>query len=570
MVRFLTYAFLLLILSVVLHSPPLQAENQAFTKVADEILRDLQEFDPVHATQMGVHRYDHRFADYSSGSVKKMISKLKDHHKSLHRFTQSKLDPNEWINHRLLEANLNMVLLDLDKIRWYKKSPQLYVDQAVDGIYLLMLAKHAPLSDRLFSIMERMKAVPNLFETARKNINETPEVYITTAQQSLSDGIDFYAQVAGELMNKFPEEADNILRYSTAAREAMTEFSNYLTGLKRTDEHGFAIGKQNFDYMLSHGHLLTYDSDSLLRMGENLLAEVQNEYTDYLAFVEENQQNGADSVFVPASFTRQDLLDYYQWEVNQVKVFLEMNDIVSVPEDIAPVEVIETPAFLRSMVAGIAYQPAGPFDDDQTGYFYIRPVPEDLDRAQLEARYRYVHRRGFRGSVVHEAYPGHHLQMQIAGMNEDPVRMWQEDLLLVEGWALYCEEMMYHAGLYGDSDPAMWLNTLRGIRFRAARIVADVKLHTGQFTYDECVNWMISTLDIETEAGKDYIRTEVRRYTLRPTVQMCYLVGKVMIQQLRDDMMERDGEAFSEREFHDQLLSEGSIPPALVREAMGL
>ncbi len=570
MVRFLKCGILLILLAAVLHSPPVFAENAAFTKLGGQILTDLQAFDPVKATQMGIHTYDARLADYSSKSIRTQISRLKDHHKSLRRFNSSNLDSHELINHRLLESNLNIALLDLDKIRWYERSPQMYVDQAVDGVYSLVLSQHAPLSDRLFSIVERMKQVPELLRTAQKNIKRAPAVYIETTRQSLEGGIDFYQQVAGELMKQFPEEADNILKHSTAAREAMTSFSAYLEGLERSDEHSFAIGKQNFDYMLSHGHLLGFDSDSLLRIGENLLAEVQAEYVDYLDFVENNRQNGQDSVFIPATFTRQDVLDYYAWEVNQVRVFLEMNDIVTIPADIAPVDVVQTPPFLRSMIAGIAYQPAGPFDAVQKGYFYIRPIPDELDRAQLDARYRYVHRRGFRGSVVHEAFPGHHLQMQLAGMSGDPVRKWQQNIMLIEGWALYCEEMVYHAGLYGDNDPATWLNILRGIRFRAARIIADVKLHTGQFTYDECVDWMIRTLDIDTEAGKQYIRTEVRRYTLTPTVQMSYLMGKVLIEQLRDAMMQRDGDAYSDNEFHDALLGQGSIPLPLLREALGL
>lgn len=570
MVRFLKCGILLILLAAVLHSPPVFAENAAFTKLGGQILTDLQAFDPVKATQMGIHTYDARLADYSSKSIRTQISRLKDHHKSLRRFNSSNLDSHELINHRLLESNLNIALLDLDKIRWYERSPQMYVDQAVDGVYSLVLSQHAPLSDRLFSIVERMKQVPELLRTAQKNIKRAPAVYIETTRQSLEGGIDFYQQVAGELMKQFPEEADNILKHSTAARETMTSFSAYLEGLERSDEHSFAIGKQNFDYMLSHGHLLGFDSDSLLRIGENLLAEVQAEYVDYLDFVENNRQNGQDSVFIPATFTRQDVLDYYAWEVNQVRVFLEMNDIVTIPADIAPVDVVQTPPFLRSMIAGIAYQPAGPFDAVQKGYFYIRPIPDELDRAQLDARYRYVHRRGFRGSVVHEAFPGHHLQMQLAGMSGDPVRKWQQNIMLIEGWALYCEEMVYHAGLYGDNDPATWLNILRGIRFRAARIIADVKLHTGQFTYDECVDWMIRTLDIDTEAGRQYIRTEVRRYTLTPTVQMSYLMGKVLIEQLRDAMMQRDGDAYSDNEFHDALLGQGSIPLPLLREALGL
>jgi uncharacterized protein (DUF885 family) len=228
--------------------------------------------------------------------------------------------------------------------------------------------------------------------------------------------------------------------------------------------------------------------------------------------------------------------------------------------------VVETPLFLRPMIGGIAYQPAGPFDDNQRGMFYIRPVPDSLDKVQLEGRYRYVHRRGFRGSVVHEAYPGHHLQMQLAGRNIDPVRKWQMNNQIIEGWALYCEEMMYHSGLYGDEAPAQWLGILGGVRFRAARIVADVKLHTGQFTYQQCVDWMCKALDSKSVADSNYIR----RYTLEPTQPMCYLTGKLAIQQLYDAYAGKQGVDFEEREFYDLILAEGSIPPALLWEILDL
>jgi uncharacterized protein (DUF885 family) len=315
--------------------------------------------------------------------------------------------------------------------------------------------------------------------------------------------------------------------------------------------------------------LVAFDSDSLLKLGEALFEQAEKAYRDQEAYIEGNQ-NGSDSVFVPAGFSRQDILDYYVWETEQIKMFLSGHGIVTVPENVAPVGVVETPSFLRTMISGIAYQPSGPFDSNQKGYFYIRPVPEDLDRRQLEARYRYIHRRGFKGAAVHEAFPGHHLQMQLAGMHADPVRKWQMNPMMLEGWALYCEEMMYHQGLFGKEDPVQWLAVLKGIRFRAARIVADVKLHTGQFTYDECVLWMTDVLGITTDAGKEYIRKEVVRYTISPTYQMSYLMGKLEIMKLLEAAQNDPGRNFDLKDFHDALLAEGSVPPTLMWEIMGL
>ena len=188
-----------------------------------------------------------------------------------------------------------------------------------------------------------------------------------------------------------------------------------------------------------------------------------------------------------------------------------------------------------------------------------------MDAGQREARFKYIHRRGFKGSIVHEAYPGHHFQFQMASRVDDDVRKWQENSCFYEGWALYCEEMMYNKGFYG-TDTRRYLNILGGILFRAARIVVDVKLHTGQMSLDEAVTWMADALDSDTA----WTRIEVNRYALNPTIQMSYLIGKLEVLKLRDASKQKDGEGFSLKEFHDKLLSEGSLPPRLLWEIWGL
>jgi uncharacterized protein (DUF885 family) len=539
-------------------------------KLSSEILQTLQEFYPVQATQKGIHAYDQRLTDYSSKSVKAMVSRLESLSRRLGKLDTTAFDIRQSIDYRLLKSNIRATLLDLDRIKWYRRSPQLYVDEAVNGVYTLVLSHHAPAVEKIYSILSRMKGVPDLFATARKNLQTPAPVHVDLAKESLESATQFYQEVAGDLMAQFPDQADEILEVSTRAREAMNDFAAYLSTVPMGTDSSFAVGKENFDYLLKEVYYLDIDSDSLLKIGENLVSELKQQYIQYETYVDENHQPGKDSVFVPKSFCRQDLLDYYQWETNQVRVFVSESGLITVPDDIAPVTVVETPPALRSMVAGIAYQPAGPFDQNQEAYFYIRPVPEDLDPSQLAARYRFVHRRGFRGSVVHEAYPGHHLQMQIAGRNSDPVRKWQDNPMLTEGWALYCEQMMYENGLFGNEDPAQWLAVLGGQMYRAARIVADVKLHTGKFTYQQCVDWMITTLGAETETDKDYHRKMVRKYTLYPTQYMSYMMGKLEIQRLREAALERSDKFVTEQEFYDALLTEGSIPPTLLWEALGL
>jgi uncharacterized protein (DUF885 family) len=534
-----------------------------FREMSLRVIDTLESIDPAAATEMGSHAYDFKLADYSTASVNRMVGALQRLQTRLNTYDTTKLADREKINRLLLNSNIDIAILNLKQIGWYKRSPYLYVDQAIDGLYFLLLSRHATTGAKLSSILGRVGEVPKLFATAQKNLKSPPRVYIESALEGLKSGRDFYLAVGKQLTDSFPGRAGEIASVMKKAVDAMDGFSAFLSKMTPGPDNSFAIGKANYDYLLRNQYFLPYDADSLLKIGEALLKRAQADYEEYKEYVEANKQNGQDSVYIPKNFTRADLLDYYNWEVHQVKTFIQLNDILTIPDELAKCIVIETPAFLRPMIGGIAYQPAGPFDDTQQGTFYVRPIPDSLGHTELEARYRYVHRRGFRGSVVHEAYPGHHLQMQLAGHNIDPVRKYQMNNQLIEGWALYCEEMMYLAGLYGDEDPAQWLGVVGGVRFRAARIIADVKLQTGQFTYDQCVAWMCKTLESKSVSDSNYIRTEVRRYTHEPTQPMCYLTGKREIQRLFDAYSEKKGTDFSEKEFYDALLAEGSIPPSL-------
>ncbi len=547
-----------------------RSQTQVFAELSAEILTSLQSFYPVTATEMGIHAYDQKLADYSAKSVKAMVSRLKQFESRLGKLKNNTFDADTRVDYQLIKSNVDVALLNLDKIAWHKKSPVVYTDEAINGIYYLTLSDEAISPARLKAILGRMQQVPALFDVARANISHPPKVYVQAAKESLQAGIEFYREVVNDLVVQFPDRSDSMLAVANKALISMNNFLGFLESVPLGDDKSFAIGESNFNYLLQHEQFLNFGADSLLRIGENLLAAADSTYKEYESTVEKVHQTGQDSVFIPSTFTRDDILDYYQWEVEQVRVFLEMNDIIGIPEDIAPCKVVETPPMLRTMISGIAYQPAGPFDNNQVGYFYVRPLPDSMDQVQLDARYRFVHRRGFKGSVVHEAFPGHHLQMQIAARSESPIRRWQRNNMMVEGWALFSEELMYKSGLFGAENPPQWLGVLGGIRYRAARIVADVNLHTGKWSYDDCVDWMIRTLDINTESQEEYIRREVLRYTHTPTVQMSYLMGKREIQRLMEAAQARDGSNFTERTFFDTMLAEGSIPPALIWGLMNL
>jgi uncharacterized protein (DUF885 family) len=163
---------------------------------------------------------------------------------------------------------------------------------------------------------------------------------------------------------------------------------------------------------------------------------------------------------------------------------------------------------------------------------------------------------------IHEAYPGHHLQLAVAGKHPSLTRLFTEAPEFVEGWGMYSEQMMREQGF--DDAPNFRLNMHTDAIWRACRIVLDVRMHRGEIGVDEAIRWMVE----QTSFEEPNARAEVNRYTYTPTYQLSYLLGKVLLLQLRADEQRRLGSAFSLRDFHDAMLRAGTMPISFQRRLL--
>ena len=538
-----------------------------FGKLADEILENLQMYHPVTSTYRGIHKYNDKFTNYSSRAVRDEITTLRQFEKRLHNYKYSSLSESSKINWKLLKSNVDLALHELQKVRSHTKNPYQYIDEAVNGIYYILASEYAPMEARLAGIIGRMRGVPKLLEQARDNLKEPAPIHIKLARELIADGKAFYESAASELASEYPNMAGDISEASAKALAAMDEYDLFLQNIVPGSETAFALGKSDYDYRLASEHFLDFDSDSLLKLGEALLAQYDSAYRAYEEWMEDSVVTDSEA-FLIECIDKETVMKYLDWELNKVKEFIVDRDLITVPDDIGKCRIVETPKFLLNVIGSIAYHPPGVYSPVQTGMFYIRPLPDEFDDKYVKRYSDYIQKRKFRGGIVHEAYPGHHFQFQMSSKVTDKVRKWQEDPMYYEGWALYCEEMMYHQGLYGI-DHDRWLRVINGIRFRAARIIIDVKLQTGVWTPNQAADWIYEKFGDEP-SDTAWAQREVNWYTLYPTVPMSYLVGKLEVLRLRNGMMAREGENFSLKVFHDRFLSEGMLPPPLIREVWGL
>jgi uncharacterized protein (DUF885 family) len=166
--------------------------------------------------------------------------------------------------------------------------------------------------------------------------------------------------------------------------------------------------------------------------------------------------------------------------------------------------------------------------------------------------------------VAHEVYPGHHLHLSTTQNLDSEVRRHIWSPVMVEGWAVYCEQLMAETGYYETREASLF--QLVNLLWRAIRIVLDIGLHTRGMTPAEATDYMVQHLPIERANAE----AEVRRYCAWPTYQLCYAVGRRELLSLREAYRQRHGTGSTLRQFHDELMRYGGLPVSLARWGMDL
>jgi uncharacterized protein (DUF885 family) len=189
--------------------------------------------------------------------------------------------------------------------------------------------------------------------------------------------------------------------------------------------------------------------------------------------------------------------------------------------------------------------------------YVVTPAVDDHPDALREH-----YRASISNTSIHEAYPGHHLQLALASRHPSLTRAQVDAPEFTEGWGMYSEQMMREEGF--DAGPEFRLALATDAIWRAARIVLDVRMHRGEVSIEQATDFLVE----HTAFERPNALAEARRYTSTPTYNLSYLLGKVLLLQLREDERRRLGSAFSLRDFHDALLRGGSLPVSFHRRAL--
>ncbi len=519
--------------------------------------------DPVAATLAGLTIHDARFGRYSPTPLLPHLAALKSIAAALEETSVDGLETE--IDRTALLNEIRVTIWQFEKDRPQAKNPEFWLTHLFSGLHGLLRRADRESADNAAAMAARLEDVPGLLDDARAALVEPVRMFAETALQMCPGGVvlmrdirDLYAGgPAGE-------------RVAAAADKAGAALAAFEHDLDRWTESGsehFALGEDGFNFLLHYQHALRDTAPELWRYGLRLTEEV-------VADLEQRAERlgaGRDWAALADRLrgdhpSAEELVGAYAREMERARAFVADRGLAPTPA--VPLDVIATPEFLRPLIPFAAYDSPGPYAADPRGLFYVTVPDPALPAATRERVLRDHSRHELAATSLHEGYPGHHLQLVMAQGNPSETRKNVYTALTLEGWALYCEEMMADEGFYASEEERFFQRV--HLLWRAVRIVLDVGLHTRGMSFAEAVNQMVSVVHMERANAE----AEVTRYCASPGYQICYGVGRRELLRLREDYRAAGrgggGDGSTLRDFHDAVLSYGGLPVTLMRWGMGL
>ena len=556
--------------------------GERFRRLAAEYLDHLASRHPDRATELGDHRFDGRLPD-------RRATALDDEHRELDGFAarlaaidQARLDPELRVDAALLANGVARRIFEITELREHTWNPLLA--NPGQAVYQLLARDYAPLGERLNSLAGRLAAIPGSLAAARGALGQMPKVHLETAIAQFGGTIGLVTEEVNAALRRATDGTGasravaavvtEVERVRPAALDALAEHRDWLSaqlgaprgagGDRTAGGDGFAdprIGAALFARKLALTLSASADAGAVLARAEADLDRVTQEITAVAARLGGTPREvlGRLGGAVPDEAT---ILAFCAQALEAQTAFVRDHDLVTVYDD--PVELIDMPEIDRGVA--VAYcDPPGPLEPVPGATFIaVSPTPKDWTAERVASFYREYNRHMVHNLMVHEAMPGHYLQLQHSRRfsGATPLRAALGSGSFVEGWAVYAEELMASHGYPGEGDPtAVRMQQLKMQLRMIINAILDARVHAYGMTETEAMALMTGPgFQEDGEAAGKW-----RRAQLTSAQLSTYYVGYTEVADLAGDLRER---GMSERAAHDAMLAHGSPPVGLLRDLL--
>ena len=554
-----------------------KSANPAFEALAKSYIEKLLEMEPERATRLGDHRFDDRLNDYTKEGVKRSRALSAETLKALDAIPAERLSVVNSVDYRILHTRLESAIFRADEIREHEWNPLAY--NIAGAIYELIARDFAPLEVRLRSAAGRLKHVPDVVAAAKANLGRPPRIHTETAIRQNKGAIGLIRDELGAELAKAPELKAQVEPAQKAAIAALEEYGRWLeTDLLARSDGEFRLGAARYRRKLAFDLDSDMPMEEILRRAQADLKRTHQElykvarplYQKYFPEKQDAATLADEKGVIKAVFdrlaaerpTNDTIVALAGDSLARTTRFVREKQLVSVPDE--PVKTILMPEFDRGVA--VAYcRSAPPLDPKAETFFAISPTPSDWAPSRVESFFREYNNYMVEDLTIHEAMPGHYLQLVHAAKFKAPTLVrnvfWNGPF--IEGWAVYSEQLMADAG-YGGPEVKM-----QQLKMRARAIInaiMDQKIHTAGMTEQEAMRLMREEgFQEEGEAAGKW-----RRAVMSSAQLSTYYVGYLSVSDIRRDAEAKAKGRIQLRLLHDAMLSFGSPAPKYVREMLGL
>jgi uncharacterized protein (DUF885 family) len=524
--------------------------------------RRVVEDQPTYATHLGIHAWDDRLADPSRERYLGEVEADKRHLAEIEALDPDALSAEARFERDLELHHVRLAVYRAETVRmWERRTTG--ASALGDALFPLFTHDYAPLAERLAAIASRLEAAPH-FLAGHRTRAVVPQVgpwldIELTASRSVPRFLDEIV-AAAEAPDVGLPAADHarLVRATERAKVAIEDQSEWIREIQPGAVPQWQLGRERYDELVRLRAFEGLDADAILAIGWQ---QLERNHADRADAAREIDPHASEREVLervkddhPATFD--EALGSYRVAMARARQHLIDHEIATVPVG-ERVDVIATPQYLRGTLPFAAYFEPARWDASPVGVYVVTP-DVDGDPGAMREHYR----ASISNTSIHEAYPGHHLQLALAARHPSLTRAQVSAPEFEEGWGMYSEQMMREQGF--DDGPEFRVALATDAIWRAARIVLDVRMHRGEVSIDEAADFLVA----ETGFERPNALAEARRYTYTPTYNLSYLLGKVLLLGLRDEERRRLGPEFSLRTFHDALLRGGSLPISFHRRAL--
>ena len=547
-----------LVLAVFMPGCKMPGERQDFSKLSEDFVYGSLALSPVSSTAAGYHehqgiRLDEKLDDYSPGGIQDQRQFYSGFRERLALIKPETLAPEERADYQIVQNQVELALLDLNRIQSFRHNPTVYVELVGNALFNPFVLEYAPIETRYRHIIQRLFKVPELVQQARANLRDSPEVWNRVAQEENDGNIDLIDKTLRERVP--PASKTDFDRAAASALDALRGFSKYLKDDLSRRTSDWRLGKDKYDpkfrYTLASGKT----PEQVLAEAEAALKDMREQMAKLAA--PRTVQQALDKI-AQQHATPETFMDQARKTLEEATKFVREKHLVTLPAR-SNLQVIPTPEFMRGIYAVAGFNAAPALEPQLGAFYWVTPIPANWPKDRIESKLREYNYYGLQEITIHEAMPGHYVQLEIANNLEPKRRRVLRNIYgngpYVEGWAVYAQQLMSDEG-YLNNSVELRLTLMKQLLRSIANAILDIRLQTMGMTEQQALDLMIN----DTFQEKEEATAKIQRAQLSSCQLPMYFIGWRGWLDVREDYKKRKGGAFQLSEFHDAALKESAVP----------